>query len=807
MPAEPALSVVVITRAPSLILARLLRTLARADDVERIQLIVGVTGSGVPQARRLAELLPAEVPVKVVPLEPTTPAEARNRIAGYARAPLLLFLDDDAEVPPGLLRSAIEVMEDESIVAAGGPVLTPPKSSEFERLVGRVLGSRLATGPVRHRYRLGDSSQPGTEHNLLMNAVVRRSVFLQQGLDADLRCAEEVDFYSRLRRTGGAMAHRPELAFYHYHRPNLRAHLRQMLKYGLGRGQVMVRAPSLDQLPYGLPALTVVTILALAPFFPLVALVAAGAYLGLLTAAAVALSPSARLVPVALALLAGTHICYGIGVAGGFLYELGAVLVPRRTETGTRPGLASDSVRTFVAIVIGTTLVVIGGIVAARVLGPDGRGLFELGRTLPFAVGVPAGLGAGGAAVFLRARGAISRENLFGAAFISLAAGSVMGVVLAAVLLPGSWHDLTDLQVIVSCASVPLISFYLEGQSALRGIAHMAAFRRALIAVELLFVVFICSFLAVSPTLTAALVAWTVSWALGAVWVALLLWRSCGGPRVPTKALRTIAAIGLPQALVALLAQTNLRLDVVVLQALKGSDEVGQFAVAFGAATVITYGGTAIGLMLFPRTAERSGADPAGGAATTAVAVRSALALSLAGAAVLALAGPAVIELLMGSAYAPAGTPLRILLPGAVAAAVLIVLQNDLAGRGRFWLVVGIVGTAVAGHAALALALVPALGASGAALSSTLTYSVMSAVALGIFARSTGMPVRTCVNAFGKDSRATFRALLRRGSAQPAGSPARSPADEDAALQTETTRSASTGMKRAARTTTESTTR
>jgi O-antigen/teichoic acid export membrane protein len=351
--------------------------------------------------------------------------------------------------------------------------------------------------------------------------------------------------------------------------------------------------------------------------------------------------------------------------------------------------------------------------------------------------------------VFLRARDQISRQNLFGSAIPVFCSGVAVGAALAVVLLATEgWHGLDTVQVLLVCAPVPLIAFYLEGQSALRGVERRSMYRRAVVGFDFLFLVAVGVAFSVSRSLTASLAAWSVAWLIGAIWVALLLLRACGFPRIPLNTLRLLASIGLPQALVALLVQANLRMDVVILQGLKGSAEVGQYAVAFGATAVIAYGGMAIGLMLFPYTAEQSRHDPVGGARTTAVAVRSSLALAVVGGALLAIAGPFVLRLLMGDAFSPAAVPLRILVPGAIAAAVVAVLQNDLSARGRFWLMTSLIGGSVALHICLAFALIPSLGTSGAALASTITYTATAVVVLLLFTRTTGTPLLACLNIF-----------------------------------------------------------
>jgi O-antigen/teichoic acid export membrane protein len=92
---------------------------------------------------------------------------------------------------------------------------------------------------------------------------------------------------------------------------------------------------------------------------------------------------------------------------------------------------------------------------------------------------------------------------------------------------------------------------------------------------------------------------------------------------------------------------------------------------------------------------------------------------------VLAACAPFLIELLIGSAYASAVTPLRILLPGTVILGVQSVVSMYVASRGRpravatAWVIAAIVtviGNVIA---------IPRWGASGAAAVSTASYALV----------------------------------------------------------------------------------
>lgn len=755
----PAVSIVVVTRGPSLLLARLLRSLGRAGDVERTELLIGLNGSdGLEGTRALAARYLPSTPLHVVELPKVSPGQARNDVVQAARAPVLLFLDDDVEVLPDILVHTQEIMSDESVAVAGGPNLTPPTSPAFEHLAGQVLGSALGAGPVRHRYAVGAPDVASERQLILCNLAVRRSVFAEAQFDGDLHCAEENELLARLAQGGAKMVYRPELAVYHHRRQSLRSHLRQMAKYGLGRGQVLVRALASSRGTHALPALALVCVLGAAALQPSVLATAVVAYLAVVAGGSLRFG-GARRGPTVLALFLATHFGYALGVLGGLGYEMRQVV--RRLLAAGEGRLGRDAAATFGALMLTILGGVGAGVVIARALGPEGRGLFELGRMVAVLLALPAGLGLGRAAVFLRPRGHITDGGIYGAVIAALAGGTVMGGGLAAALLATrEWHALNGLEIALPSAAVPLVAFFTQGQSALQGIGQAAWFRRTLATREALFLALLLLAFSVHASLLVALVAWWAHWLLSALFVAWLLARHCGRPRIPAGAFSKLVVFGASQASVVLLLQTHLRLDAFVVQGFHGSAELGYYAVAFGLAELIVFGGRAVGLALYPRTAASSAQDPVGGARRTARALRVVLVFALLGASVIAVAGPSLVELLFGPAFAPAAVPLRVLLPGTVAMALVIVLQSDLSGRGRIGSVVASGFTAVIGNLALTLLLVPGMGATGAALASSITYTAAAVLLLAVFSRATEIPLRDCLVPRRRDARSAARSLF-----------------------------------------------
>jgi hypothetical protein len=307
----------------------LLRSLARIDAVVDAEVLIGLNGDGrVAEARRLAERYLDATRTEIASFRSAPPALVRNEIARSATAPVLLFLDDDVEVPATLLAEARRIAADPRVAIAGGPNLTPPSSTEFERLSGRVLASPVATGPLRHRFRV-EPPRPADERTLgLSNLVVKRALFAEAQFDASLTGANENELLLRLGRAHGQVVSSPGLAVYHHRRPTLASYFRQIVKYGFGRGQLVVRAFSRRQLPYLVPAATLLAFVALASLRPLFAAFAAAAYVVALTAASWRLAPL-RGMPVAVALFAATHVGYAVGVLLGLLYGCAQPFAPR----------------------------------------------------------------------------------------------------------------------------------------------------------------------------------------------------------------------------------------------------------------------------------------------------------------------------------------------------------------------------------------------------------------------------------------------------------------------------------------------
>jgi len=175
------------------------------------------------------------------------------------------------------------------------------------------------------------------------------------------------------------------------------------------------------------------------------------------------------------------------------------------------------------------------------------------------------------------------------------------------------------------------------------------------------------------------------------------------------------------------------RFDLLIVNHFRGAAEAGVYAVASQTANLLLMLPGVIATLLFPRLA--SSQDQRGEFAVQVTRHASFVMLLMC----LAAAGASfMLPLIYGARFADATVQLLILLPGVYLISIEAVLVQHFMGTGLpiaipvFWLVT------VAVSLGLNFALVPTLGARGAALTSTLSYALIFVLVAVYFCLKTG---------------------------------------------------------------------
>jgi len=194
-------------------LLRCLETVLALEPSPREILIVDQTEEHEPATKARLEELDRSGRIRWIHHSPPSLPGARNRALAEARGELMLFLDDEVEVPPRLVSLHARHFEDPTISVTGGRVVEPgfePPPYPFFVKITRSGRKLVNVGYAQAGFVEG---APGGNH------MVRREVALAVGgyeerLSRAAR-GEDLEFCQRVRARGGRIFFDPEAELVH----------------------------------------------------------------------------------------------------------------------------------------------------------------------------------------------------------------------------------------------------------------------------------------------------------------------------------------------------------------------------------------------------------------------------------------------------------------------------------------------------------------------------------------------------------------------------------------------------------------
>ena len=455
-------------------------------------------------------------------------------------------------------------------------------------------------------------------------------------------------------------------------------------------------------------------------------------------------------------------------------------------RTGSLP--RADLVPEFARSTIATSathgllfaLSLVTSVLVARVLGPDGKGIYALVLVFASMFVFLSSFGLHFSAAFFLGRREYPAPEIFGHTVVYLvvlatavaAAAAAARPVLAATLFPGVPRELFSL-------GIPLIvGQHLFGflTVILLGLQHIAAYNlmQILRAVGLLLVgaVLLLAGYGVAGILVAEVVSWLVVGGL-AFLAAFRRIRSIS-TRYNPRYLRASLRYGLTVYFGHALSFFHYRTALLLLSVLATPAVVGLYSVAAGVAGNLSLLSQGAATVLFPRISSDPGAVR--DRELTPLVLRTILLVTGAAAVALAMVGPWLIVVVFSAAFAGAGRALQLLLPGAVALSGWSILDSYFKGIGRPSWSTLTTGIAVVLGAALSIWWVPRYGLLGASAATSVGYLVSLGVAVSAYARLSGvslalalLPRRTDFTLYG--TVAARIAGLRAGGGPPGTEP------------------------------------
>ena len=451
----------------------------------------------------------------------------------------------------------------------------------------------------------------------------------------------------------------------------------------------------------------------------------------------------------------------------GNLAILKIMATERPGSASRRPSFASAAALTYGTNLLVAFLSLLNVLIVSRTLGPVGRGDVVFLTAIAWLVSHLATFGIqeananlGGAQPNLRP--ALATNSIIFACLFGTLAGGALTLLISVFPAVGGESEL-GLRTL-TFASLPflILSVYLRFLVQADYGFHATNIAWLITPVANVSVNGLLAVLGVLSVAT-AVATWIAGQILGA---ALLVWyvsnKLAGFGRPDLSLAKWTAWFGVKAHAGRVMLLGNYRLDQWILGAVSGSRELGLYSVAVAGAEALWQLPTALSAVQRPDIVRAKTRDAARQAAT---AFRAATIFTLVLAIVFIAAAPILCVWFFGESFRGSIDDLRVLVLGAFGVVAVKQLGSVLTGQGKPTLTSVAIGISFVATVLLDIALIPPFGGLGAAIASSVAYTVGGIAVAVIFARTLGGGVAALVPRR-SDLRQLWRglrALLKRG--------------------------------------------
>jgi O-antigen/teichoic acid export membrane protein len=404
--------------------------------------------------------------------------------------------------------------------------------------------------------------------------------------------------------------------------------------------------------------------------------------------------------------------------------------------------ISHDAIAVFGSRSIVSLFGVVGGIILARTLGPHDRGILAVVLLLPSTLMTVSKFGITQANVYCVRRVGVSAEKV---ASNSLVLALTLGIGIGAAawlsrnaLLTTVMREVPTWALLLALWLLPLflIDNYFNG--VLQACGNFSVYNRRLVAGGfMIFVLVVGLRLARRLTLATAVLIYIV---VNTVNVALLLmqtrWLVRFNLRPHWALLRQQVHFGAKSYVQILAMHLLFRIDVYMVAYYLDPAQIAFYSLALHFTEMILEIPQAVGWVVYPRMASLQKEDVH---RLTAQACRRTMCLTGIGALAVVLAGPFIVPLWYGNAFAPASRPLVFATPGMVMMSVFAIVTRDFTSRNNQIVNIRAGMAALISNVLLNVFMIPAMGIVGAALATSISYSLAAFMVMVPYRRESGV--------------------------------------------------------------------
>ncbi|NJM21282.1 MAG: flippase [Richelia sp. SM1_7_0] len=371
------------------------------------------------------------------------------------------------------------------------------------------------------------------------------------------------------------------------------------------------------------------------------------------------------------------------------------------------------------------TIEFLSSIIISRQLGVEGKGIYISLLIFPNLVVSFAEMGIQKATVNYIAKERYSQSDITSVVMFLLVFSSLLGTsICGGIYKIIDNSSFSDLMILISLLLIPLrlTNSYVVG--ILIGREQIRLFNRVQFLPFLSKFLFIVLFVLIGRTyingaITSHLLAAFLT-ALYSLWVLSQL----GKIRIKYiyEIVKGLLSLGIIYAITLFILNLNYKIDVVILEHFSSAAEIGKYTTGVNITELIWYLPMALEVVVFSRSANTQNHKEF--SYKIAKLMRVTLISAIFGGVILCLIAPTLIPMLYGNQFIGSARILQILMPGVVAFTIVKILYMDIAGKGKPGITLFILIPALMMNIILNLIWIPQYGANGAALASTVSYSL-----------------------------------------------------------------------------------
>jgi O-antigen/teichoic acid export membrane protein len=394
--------------------------------------------------------------------------------------------------------------------------------------------------------------------------------------------------------------------------------------------------------------------------------------------------------------------------------------------------------------VVMTSVDIIIGILVARILGPSSKGIMTTAIVIPVLVLNFADLGLGSTITYMMGKRIYDDQVLISTMTLLIFFTSLLGITsaLLAYIITGFQVRYGWTIILICIAIIParlvmtLNTGVLMAKNRITKLAMVNIIPNSIYFVGVMALLFFGSL-----RVELVLLSQVLSVIITAVYV-LTLVRKYGNliPTYISELFWNMLRKGVVYALATFVIGLNYSLDIVILEHMTNSKEVGIYSVGTSVAAILWWIPSVISTVNFSHSA--SSKDDMAHAKKTAVILRVVLWVAILPILLLYIFSPIVIPWVYGNAYYTSSIVVHAILPGVWAMLIFNILYGDLAGRGRPESALWVFSLAVVIDIALNIWWDPLFGAIGSAWASTVSYTLGGIIFGIVYARISNLRLR-----------------------------------------------------------------